>query len=736
MSLYKWWSSAAAGLLLASSAYAQTTFPFQIRIQQGANVATVPNNSNLVLSADNVGQLLIMKVNVSYRGQTSVTFTQQPELFGSPDFRITTPLPELPLTLTPTQAIAFDVQFRPTSATRVSAQLEIPYTEAPPVGVPSGTPPTRGFISLSLTGTAPDITVNYFLQSDLNLLALAPGGKLVFPSTLVNASSNAVVVISNRGSGPGPVNGVSVTGEAFQAQGLPLFPLTLNSGADFRFNIRYSPKRIETSTGKMQVTVGERVLNFDLEGTATGSNFSYEVLLDEGAKTLLPDESFTLPDTAIGERTSVAIRIRNTGNSDGPLNSINLIGAGFQITDTPFLPQTLAPNAALVFTLTFAPQQAGESKGRLRIGSDSFEVVARGIGARLLFSYTAAGSDTNQIVPGGPVIFSPIAVGDTTALTFTIRNSGTAAATIANIGIVEPRSAFSLSGLPALPVRLDPEASQQFTISFKPTASGFTTASLRVDALSFALTGSGLQPPPLPGFSFQGPSGTVEPLQQPSVGLELESPFPIALVGTLTMNPQPDGFSADPAVQFATGGRAVAFTIAPNTTAAMFANGSRQIRLQTGSVSGTIILTPSFATESGFNLTPDSPATLRLTVPASPPRLLTLQVVSRTQNVLVLGITGLATTRTLTRLEFRFTPAPNFNVPTTTVTVNIEPDAGAWFRSVASQSFGGQFFIQVPFTLRSDQASVTSPLDALQSVSVTATNEQGSSTAVSADLKQ
>jgi hypothetical protein len=726
----------AAGLLLVSGARAQTAgFPFQIRIQQGANVATVGNGSNIIIGADNVGQVVVVKVNLSYRGQTSVTFQQPPELLGSTDFQITTSLPPLPFTLTPTQAVAFDLQFRPSTPNRVTAQLELPYTEAPAVGVPSGTPPTRGFVNLSLTGTAPDMTVSYILQSELNVIPLPPGGKLSFPPTLVNTVATALVVINNRGSGPGPVKGIAVTGEAFQAQGLPLFPITLDAGAEFRFNLRYSPKRVETSTGKLQITIGERVLNFDLEGSSINSNFSYEILFEEGPKTILPDESFLMPDTNVGERSSVAVRVRNTGNSEGVVQQPNLIGTGFQLTDPPFFPQTLTPNAALVFTLTFAPQQAGESKGRLRIGNDSFEVVARGIGPRLLYSYTT-GAEVNQLSPGGPVIFSPVGVGETSTLNFTVRNSGTAAATIANIGVAEPGSAFTLSGVPGLPARLEPDASLQFSINFKPRAPGFTTANLRIDAVSFTLTGSGTQPPPLPGYRFTGPGGTVEALQQPAIGLELESAFPIAVAGTLTMNVQPDGFSADPAVQFATGGRTAGFTIAANTTAAIFANGSREIRLQTGSVSGAIILTPSFATESGFNLTPESPASMRLAVPPTPPQLLNLQVGSRTQNGVVLAITGVVTTRTLNRLEFRFTPAPNFNVPTTSFTLNIESDASAWFRSTASQAFGGQFLIQVPFTFRSDQTSVTSPLDALQSVSVTASNEQGSSNSLSLDLRQ
>lgn len=728
------WIKGVAWLLFTCAASAQTNFPFQIRVQQGPNAITVPNNSNLVVGADNPGQTTVVNITLSYRGQTSVTFTQQPELFGSPDFQITNSLAGLPITLQPTQAVTFDMQFRPATTNRVTAQLELLYTEAPPVGVPSGTSPTRAFVSLNFTGTAPDITVNYFLQPDLNILALAPGSKLVFPPTLVNGASNAVVIITNRGSGPGPVSGVNISGAAFQAQGLPLFPVTLDAGREFRFNLRYAPKQPETNTGRMQVMTGGRTLNFDLEGTAIGSNFTYEVLFDEGPRTVRPDESFSMPETAVGQRTSVAIRIRNTGTSDGPVNSLNVIGPGFQITDSPFLPQTLAPNAALVFTLTFAPQQAGEAKGRLRVGNDSFEVTARGLGPQLVYSY-ATGDTITQVAPGGPVIFSPLPIAAAASVEFMIRNTGTAVATIANIGIVEQRGGFSLSSLPSLPVQLASEGSLRFTITFKPTAPGFASATLRIDAVSFTISGSGDQPLPLSGYRLQGP-GAVDALQQPAVSLELMSPYPIPLTGTLTISVQPDGFSADPSVQFATGGRTVGFTIAPNTTTAIFVNGSSEIRLQTGSVSGAIVLTPSFNTESGFNLTPDTPTTLRMTIPAAPPRLLNLQVTARGQNTLTLAATGVVTTRSLTRMEFRFTAAPNFNVPTTTITINLESDAGAWFRSAASQAFGGQFVIQAPFTLRSDQSSVTSPIDALQSVSMTASNELGASNPVAVDLKQ
>jgi hypothetical protein len=693
----------------------------------------VNNGTTLTVGADNLNQTVILKVSLTYRGLTRATFPAQPELFGSPDFQLVYPPAGEPIVIEPTQSLSFDIHFRPTTPNRVTGQFELLYTEPPAAGSPLGTPPVRGFITLNLVGTAPSIAVSYILQPDLNVLALAPGDKLVFPSTIVNNASQATIIITNRGSGPGPVSGVTVTGEAFQVQGLPLFPFTLPSGESIRFNIRYAPKRIETSTGAMEIATGDRKMQFSLEGTAIGSNFSYEVLLDEGPLVIRPDDTFSMPDTPVGQRTSVAVRVRNTGNSDGPVNSINLIGTGFLLTDAPFLPQTLTPNAALVFTVTFAPTQAGAASGRLRIGNDSFQVTSVGIGQQLTYSYSANGASPVSLIAGGTVLFRQTSIGEKDQVVFYVRNTGTAPATVTSIGTVEgARGPYSLIGLPALPARLEPEGWLEFIVVFTPTAPDFATGSLRIDNTSFILSGSGNSLPPLPQYRFTGASGEVQPLQQVTVGMEMDSAYPVALTGTLTLTVE-SSLPADPAVQFSTGGRTVAFTIQANSTAVVFAGGTREVRLQTGTVAGGIRLTPSFTTQANVSVTPDPVITHLLTVPSLAPRLLTLNVSNRSQTSLTLAVSGFATTRTLTRLEFRFTPAANFNVPSTTVTVNVQADANAWFLGTSSQVFGGQFTMQVPFTLRSDQVN-TNPVDAIRSVAVTAANELGASNSMSVDV--
>jgi hypothetical protein len=286
--------------------------------------------------------------------------------------------------------------------------------------------------------------------------------------------------------------------------------------------------------------------------------------------------------------------------------------------------------------------------------------------------------------------------------------------------------------LPALPARLDPEGWLEFIVAFAPTAPDFTNGNLRIDNANFILSGSGNALPPLTGYRFTGVSGEVQPLQQVAVGMEMDSPYPVALSGTLTLTMESD-LPADPAVQFSTGGRTVPFTIQANSTAVVFAGGTREVRLQTGTVAGGIRLTPTFTTQTNVSLTPDPLITHLITVPSLAPRLLTLHVANRSQTSLTVAVSGFVTTRSLSRLEFRFTPAANFNVPSTTVTVNVQADANAWFLGTSSQVFGGQFTMQVPFTLRSDQVN-TNPVDAIRSVAVTAANELGASNSMSVDV--
>lgn len=87
-------------------------------------------------------------------------------------------------------------------------------------------------------------------------------------------------------------------------------------------------------------------------------------------------------------------------------------------------------------------------------------------------------------------------------------------------------------------------------------------------------------------------------------------------------------------------------------------------------------------------------------------------------------ISGYATPRQVKSATFRLTPAAGANLQTTEVTVSTEAMFTTWYQDPASLQFGSLFTFSQPFTIQGD-------VNAIASVSVTLTNDQGTSQAVS-----
>jgi len=152
-------------------------------------------------------------------------------------------------------------------------------------------------------------------------------------------------------------------------------------------------------------------------------------------------------------------------------------------------------------------------------------------------------------------------------------------------------------------------------------------------------------------------------------------------------------------------------------------------------VASTILLTPSFATASGVDLTPSNPTTLQFTVPSEAPVLIGATVASSGTNSVVLNFTGYSTTRKLTTLNVQFTAAAGFSLAASQVTVDLSQAAAVWFESGASQGFGGQFTVSVPFTFSGTPPTGTTLVQTIASVSATVSNDVGTSNAVTSPIQ-
>jgi hypothetical protein len=122
-----------------------------------------------------------------------------------------------------------------------------------------------------------------------------------------------------------------------------------------------------------------------------------------------------------------------------------------------------------------------------------------------------------------------------------------------------------------------------------------------------------------------------------------------------------------------------------------------------------------------------------LTVAPAAPRLLSARIAA-SGGGFTLTVSGFSTPRTLTELNAVFTPAAGVSLANSQVKVNIEADAGTWFRSATSANFGGQFVVQVPFTLSGGSGTATLA-SLFQSATVSVTNSLGVSNTIALNFQ-
>jgi hypothetical protein len=516
---------------------------------------------------------------------------------------------------------------------------------------------------------------------------------------------------------------------------LPILPFTVDASKDLRFLVRFSPANRQLYSGRLQVTLSDQtVYTLRLEGAGIGPAFSYSLVTADATTPLAPDGDISFADTEVSQKSNVVLRVSNTGTAEGKLTTLLITGGPFSVTDAPLPPITIKAGSSIQLTLTFAPTQTDAATGRLRIGDDTFTLSGKGIGIKLEYSFTK-GQATTILDGNGAVLLGSAAVGEQSTVQFTIVNRGNKAGPVFALMLSGGAASasgtpFQLEGVPALPVNLATGASLNFTIRFQPDNIGTLVANLFVNNVGFAVVGNGLAPQRLPKFSFLGASGTQEPLQQPGIGLTLSEPYPLPLQGVMTLAFVSEVFSGNPAVQFATGGRVARFSIPANATEAIFDNASKTVRLQTGTVAGNIVVSPAFATQAGLDLTPPNPVQYTATVNRSAPKLLDAKISNRGLGGFVLSVTGYSTTRSLKQMALDLAPSAGSQLAGTHLTVDLQSASLLWFDSAGSQAFGGLFSISLPITVQGNGNATEDRVSKLSSVSVSATNEVGASSAV------
>lgn len=191
----------------------------------------------------------------------------------------------------------------------------------------------------------------------------------------------------------------------------------------------------------------------------------------------------------VNTSSSKSLNLTNTGTASLSLAEVQITGS-FSQTNT--CPTMLDANASCAINVTFAPTAVGAATGTLTV-SDS-----AGSGTQQV-SLSGSGIAAGQLSASpASLAFGSVVEGQTSSKTVAVSNNGTQNITISSAST--SGTEFSVSGL-SLPLVLAAGKSTSFTVSFDPSSSGSTTATIdlanngSVPDVSVALSGTGTVPP-------------------------------------------------------------------------------------------------------------------------------------------------------------------------------------------------------------------------------------------------
>ena len=244
-----------------------------------------------------------------------------------------------------------------------------------------------------------------------------------------------------------------------------------------------------------------------------------------------------------------------------------------------------------------------------------------------------------------------------------------------------------------------------------------TDANQLTAAQAYQLT---VVPPALAPPTVTGVTDSEPPAQQPAAAVQLAQPYPLALTCTITLTfASSAGEVDDPAIQFSGGGRTAQVTIPAGTTA------SPSVSFSTGTVAGTITLTLA-CQAGGQDVTPTPAPTRVIQIPAAAP-VITAVTAHNTSSGLEVDVTGFSNTRDMASANFQFQAAAGTNLQTAQSTITADQLFATWFSDPTSQQYGSRFTFAQQFTISGNMTGISG-------VTVTLTNKQGTSNAVTASV--
>jgi len=336
--------------------------------------------------------------------------------------------------LEPGKSITVQVTFTPTQSGTFTTQLDI-QTDV------TGLSQT---VNVTGNGVAPLMAVNTT--------------SLDFGSQLTTGTKDLNITITNNGNSDITSLSYTLNGSAFSIPVSATAPIT--PGNNKTVTVRFSPTDLATYTGSLTIQSDGGTQTISLTGQGATPKI-----------TMIPDPSaLDFGTIATNSSKTLALTIKNTGNSILTVTGITIPTSPFSYVFPPVFPISLLPNSTYTVTIKFAPTVDGTYSNSLTVTSDASNgnpvVQLQGIAA------------TPTVTIPANVTFSSIGIGATETKSFLIQNNGQIDVKILNFD--QPQAPFTILNLPSTPYTLPAGAALILQVRFAPSAAGSFTSELKI----------------------------------------------------------------------------------------------------------------------------------------------------------------------------------------------------------------------------------------------------------------
>ncbi|MGB8438570.1 MAG: choice-of-anchor D domain-containing protein, partial [Candidatus Acidiferrales bacterium] len=189
-------------------------------------------------------------------------------------------------------------------------------------------------------------------------LVAAPGS-LTFGTVSVASNSTRTVTLTNSGITVVTISRFDVSGRGFSMSKVAT-PWKLPAGQSIHLEARFTPVTAGAATGSIAIisNASDPSLTIGLSGTGA-----------QGRLSATP-ASASFGDVVMGDNSSKAVRLSNTGTSSLTISHLSVIGKGFSMT-TLATPLKLAVGQSISLEPRFTPVTTGAAAGSIAITSNA-----------------------------------------------------------------------------------------------------------------------------------------------------------------------------------------------------------------------------------------------------------------------------------------------------------------------------------------------------------------------------